>query len=76
MGDLTEAQVRALKAFGSSGRESAYSARASLSTMRALGRKNMLRPYDTLGWGFSPSTCQWQITPAGIAALARQGEEK
>ena len=80
MGDrLTSAQVRALNGMTKTrrgGQHSAYGLGVPMATMRALTAKQYVKVSDPDGWIFSLRTCNWRITPAGIAALARQEETK
>jgi hypothetical protein len=67
---LTPAQIRALRAFSAHGFTSAYSAKATLTTMYAIDKRRLIKNQSILGWMFSQRTCTWLITDLGRAVLA------
>lgn len=68
---LTASQAKALKSVALKGHpKSAYGIGVSLSTMRALSNRGLIRSLPGTGWYFSPQTCEWKITHDGLE-LAR-----
>lgn len=70
---MTEALLR-MEERGGTG--SAYALRVSLATMDALSLRGLIRPHATIGWIFSPRTCDWRITEDGKRVAANLKAEQ
>lgn len=67
---LSELQRRALEGLKDGQLHSSYDLRATLTTMRALEARGLVRSRHELGSIFSPQTnIKWRVTNDGLRAL-------